>query len=95
MAAGEAVIWFGQITAAAPTQNIQPALGEEWEIHVIWHGADMSIKFGDGTNWVTITAVGEGVEEQLKYLINNTYFLQIENTSGADAYYGYMGIQTK
>lgn len=94
MAAGEAQIWFGQI-AGAGTQDIQPAAGEVYEIQVIWHGDDVNIKYGDGTNWVTISATGEGVEEQLKYLINNSNYLRIENTSGGAAYYGYMGVQTE
>lgn len=95
MAAGEAIVWFGQITAALPTQDIQPPAGEEWEIQVVWHGNDLDIKFGDGANWIKFSAVGEGVEEQLKYSIDNTYYLQLENTSGVDAYYGYMGVKTK
>lgn len=95
MAAGYAVVWFGTIASASPTLDILPPAGQEWEIHVMWHGADGKLKFGDGTSWIALELTGEGTEEQLKYSITDAFYLQLENTSGADAHFGYMGVVTK
>lgn len=76
--------------------TIQPASGEEYVIHNIFHASDVEITFYDGTNEITFDSdAGAGVWSGHFWHVTNVDYIRVKNTSGATQNIGYSGIQTK
>jgi len=74
--------------------DVQPPSGETWEITTIIHGANCELYFSDGTNQQLFNS-GTGVDlfANCGYIVTNSHYIRIKNTSGSAALFGYMGIK--
>lgn len=76
--------------------DIQPASGEEWVIHNIYHEGDVELHFSDGTNSLAFDSdAGAGVYAKYAFHVTNGRYLRVKNTAASAKLIGYDGVQTK
>ena len=74
--------------------DVQPPSGETWEITTIIHGADCELYFSDGTNEQKFNSgTGEDLFANCGYIVTNSHYIRIKNTSAGTALFGYMGVK--
>jgi len=78
------------------TLSVQPAAGEQWETHNVFFGQKLEMKVVQNSNTLTIDNYdGSGSVEGMKFEVDNSHYLVLENTSSVSGLYGYEAVQTK
>ena len=80
---------------AGANLNIQPPVGQEWQINAImgtgpsmnvsWNGSGALIAATSATGWIPGLRIG----------VNNTNYILVENNSSAAHNFGFIGVRTK
>jgi hypothetical protein len=95
MAVGDIVSDLQTITTGAYL-DIQPAAGVEWVINNIYHDADVTIEFYNGTNSLVFSTEPSAASVSfVNFRCNNTRRIRVKNTNAASKLIGYDGIITK
>lgn len=80
------------------TLTIQPAAGEQYEIHSLVIGGACDVILNHGGITIALfspDSTETGLHDGLKLEIDNGHYLQVTNTSGGSALFGCQGEQTK
>ena len=95
MAVGDVVSAVNSVLTVA-FLDIQPGAGVEWVIHNIYHEADVTVEYFDGTNSVVFyTGTVAGALTKHAFHVNNTRRVRVKNTNAATKLIAYDGIITK
>lgn len=100
MAQGTAINWYKHNLANNGVLSISPGVdqgttADQWSIHELYVGAACSIYWTNGTNVITLlTPTSNQWVTNLFAHCTSTYYLQITNTSGGNADFGYSGMAT-
>lgn len=95
MGIGDIVQDFAEISDGQ-NMTIRPSGGTEVVIHNIYHGNNCDLKICEsGTGTLTVgSGTGQGAWSKYAWHLNNSHFINLTNTSGTVAQYGYDGIIT-
>lgn len=76
--------------------NIQPAAGEEWTIHNIFHAAEVELYVSNGTLTILFDSETQyGAWLRHAFDLANDFYLCVKNVNASSQVIAYCGKQTK